>query len=126
MVLLYAAGVAVDGRVPKYHDHDSVSAVQLHDVCRVSLHRILLAVPDHSGCLRTPGLAVYVKDPQLICDIAVSCFNSASIHKDVFLQVKMHTSVDSGDSSAPCKLFLLFSTTHQKHGHLYIIESIFY
>lgn len=94
MVFLYVACVAVYCRISKYDNHDNVPTIQLHDVCRMSLHSVLLTVAKNSGRFCAPRLTVDVKDPQLICDIAVACFDSASIHEDVFLQVKTRTSED--------------------------------
>lgn len=94
MVLLDAACVPIHGRVSKYYDHHSIPAVQLHYVRRVPLHGVPLPVPEHHGRFRAPRLALYVKDPQFVRDIALVRFNSASIHKDVFLEVKKHALIN--------------------------------
>lgn len=94
MVLLDTAGVPIHSGVAEYHDHDHVPAVQLHDVRRVPLHGVLLPVPKHHGRLRAPRLALGVEDPQLVRDVAVVSLDSASVHKDVFLEVRKHVLIN--------------------------------
>lgn len=85
VVFLHNARVTVYGRISKNDNHNHISAVQLHNVCWMTFHSILLAMYKYSRSSDTPCLTVDVENPQLISNIAIICFNFASVHVDVFL-----------------------------------------
>lgn len=85
VVFLHNACVTIYGRISKNYNHNHISAVQLYYVCWMTFHSILLAMDKHCRNSGTPCLTGYVENPQLISDIAITCFNFASIHVDVFL-----------------------------------------
>lgn len=85
IVFLHNTCVTIYGRISKYYDHNHISAVQLYYVCWMTFHSILLAMYKYCRSSGTPCLTVYVENPQLIGNIAIICFNFASIHVDVFL-----------------------------------------
>lgn len=86
VVFLHNACVTIYGRISKNYNHNHISAVQLHYVCRMTFHSILLAMYKYCRSPGTPCLTVYVENPQLISNIAIIRFNFASIHVDIFLQ----------------------------------------
>lgn len=104
IVLLNIADVAVDGRVAKNDQHNSVAPFCLDAVCRMTLHCINLGRLDHNRVSPLPRPTWHVEHPQFICHIPSAAFQFPAKHVDLILQRNVFFSFYSvlGEDDATC------------------------
>lgn len=86
IVLLNIADVAVDRRVAKNDQHNSIAPFCLDAVRRMTLHRINLGRLDDHRVSPLPRPTWHVEHPQFICHIPSAAFQFPAKHVDLILK----------------------------------------